>query len=125
MVNTVDRLEFAAALHEEMLSRDSNELFTPGASPYRTATLAKRLMAAGRRLHRLAEDKCNGHATDAGADACDAAIDRAKKRVRALLAPYGIGARFEGDPRGCALQLILPRTKRTNGWAAEGYCVPR
>lgn len=117
MVNTVDRLEFAVALHEEML-------FTPRASPYRTATLAKRLMAAGRRLHRLAEDNCNGHATEAGADACDAAIERAQRRVRALLAPYGIGALFGVDPGGCVLQLILPRTKRKNGWAAEGYCVP-
>lgn len=116
MVNTVDRLEFAVALHEEMR-------FAPRASPYRTATLAKRLMAAGRRLHRLAEDNCNGHATEAGADACDAAIERAQRRVRALLAPYGIGVLFGGDLQ--RVRLILPRTKRTNGWAAEGYCVPR
>jgi len=124
--NLINSLEFAAVLHEEMRMHMCT---IPGASaivnPYHTAPMAAALIRAGKRLHRLAEESCNGHATEAGADACDRAIARTQKLITALLAPYGIGARFGGDPRGCVLQLILPVTKRVNGWAGEGYCVPR
>lgn len=113
----IDRLEFAIVL--------AHELSELSKQAYPVAKLASALIAAHRRLHRMAEDNCNGFHTEAESDAHDAKVERARNRVAKMLAPYGITAVFGGDPRGAVLKLTLPRTKRTNGGGNEGYQVPR
>lgn len=121
----IDRFEFAIVLGEEMARggphRDEHGDILSW-SPYRVAKLASDLISAHRRLHRMAEDNCNGFHTEAESDAHEAKVERARNRVSKMLAPYGITAVFRG------LVLTLPRTKRTNGWDGwgnEGYHVPR
>lgn len=111
---TVDRFEFVLALHKEIRATTS---VLP--SDCEIAKLASKLIRHGRTLHRLAEHLCNY-----GEDATYTAMGVTQTRVRDLLEPYGIGAVFSGDPRGCCLKLVFPITKRTNGWGGEGYCVP-
>ena len=117
-----DRLEFAIVLARETWSSLGAQ---KEASSFTVATLASDLMKAGRRLHRLAEANCNGFRDAADQDANERATERCQARVVKALAPYGITARFGGDPRGVMIELVLPRTKRANGWSGEGYCVPR
>jgi hypothetical protein len=113
-----DKLEFAMVLGDE-----ARRAYTWGhASTFRIAELAMRLMRAARRMHRINEHQCNG-GTERQMQACDEASARIQGRVARLLEPYGITAVWQGDPRGAALRLVLPRTKRTNG--SEGYCVPQ
>jgi hypothetical protein len=111
-MNTQDRLEFAIVLAQEIGWGKS--------FPEPTAKLAMTLIRYGRRMHKLAEDACNF-----ADESTDVKIHKLSQKVNDLLAPYGIQAKHGGDPRGCVLQLILPRTRVTNGWGGEGYCVPR
>ncbi len=130
MSTLTDRLEFAVVLHSEIYCNDNGKhssVLFGGApvQPYTIATLASDLMKAGRRLHRLAEAYCNGFDHEPAYKDNERATVRLEARVTAMLAPYGITPRFGGDPRGVMITLTLPRTKRTNGWSGEGYCVPR
>ena len=127
-----DRLEFTVVLARELVSAYAEHMLAglpkeerPSVGDYATAKLASDLMKAGRRLHRLAEANCNGFRDTADQDANERATERCQARVVKALSPYGITARFGGDPRGVMIELVLPRTKRTNGWGGEGYCVPR
>lgn len=88
-------------------------------------------------LHRIAENDCNGHPrmkTEfrngkvyrfAEEDAAWAARDAKKKasiqsRVVELLKPYGIDVKFNGDPRGGAIRMLLP-DHSSNGWDGESW----
>ncbi len=112
-----DKLEFAIVLGEELSAQHYG-------IPVRAAALADALMAKAKRYHCLCECQCNGGSTE---DLARWAKEQAriKKRVADLLEPYGIKPIFQGDPRGAVLKLQLPRTKITNGWGGEGYCVPQ
>lgn len=123
MAKLSDKLEFAIVLHLEAQAchADTGAQF----STFSITQLARKLMLAAKRLHTLAEFSCNGFADERDNTENEQATIRVQKRVMALLQPYGIGAHFGGDPRGAVLQLKLPRTKRTNGWGGEGYCVPQ
>jgi hypothetical protein len=121
-----DKLEFAIVLAEEMARSR--------VSPFAAADLARSLMRAAKRYHALCERKCNGYQPRAigalllndGGQARDEKASKAiEARVTKALAPYGITARFNGDPRGAAIKLVLPRTKRNNDFGGEGYCVPQ
>ena len=76
-------------------------------------------------LHRIAENDCNGHPNWKGEeDEAWAARDEKKtaateKRVEAIAAKLGIGVKFNGDPRGGYICLILPNGDRNaldNTW---------
>ena len=113
-----DMLEFAIMLAAEIRAGKGR---ADGAhdSDYAIAVLSDRLVRAAGRLHRISEDCCNY-----GREEDDQRFERACNRVSKLLAPYGIKAIFSGDPRGASIKLVLPATKRTNGWDGEGWCVP-
>ena len=54
----------------------------------------------------------------------DCKSTRAEARIVALLKPYGIEAKFQGDPRGAVAKLRVPGD-RGNDWGGEGLvCVP-
>ena len=48
---------------------------------------------------------------------------RMSDRVKALLAPYNVEPKFQGDPRGAVVKLKVPSGK-TDDWGQEGLCVP-
>jgi uncharacterized protein YcgI (DUF1989 family) len=115
-----DKLEFAIVLAEEMhRSIIPNRVFY---SPFTAATLARSLMRAAKRYHRLCETECNGGSEELMA-LCDRNSKAIESRVTKALAPYGITAKFNGDPRGAVIKLVLPRTKRNNDFGGERYCV--
>jgi hypothetical protein len=108
-----DLLEFAIVLHEE---RDPGTLHK---APFQTAKVALRLVRFARALHRNSEASCNGE------DGADEAGERLAKRVRAFLESEGLAVvQMGGDPRGPALILATPRTKKTNDWCSTGWAVP-
>jgi len=70
-------------------------------------------------LHRLSEYSCNCGLSPAQ-ERKEANIEN---KVTALLEMYGITVRFNGDPRGGAIRMILP-DHTSNGWDGEtwGIC---
>ena len=84
--------------------------------------LASKLIRAASSLHKRYEAECSYEWADT--DEYRAATERKEAAVSKLLAPYGIGVTFNGDPRGAPIKLQLPKTRRTNDWGSEGYCVP-
>ncbi len=106
-----EALEFVAVLTQEM----------SGHSPGAIADLAERLMRAGRRLSRLAEHACNVGLTDAQ----ERGKDRLRERLTRELALYGIGVRFQSDPRGATFAVTLSSGRYNSfGGADCGWCVP-
>ena len=88
-------------------------------------------------LHRINENDCNGHPRlkieyrDGKMYQYDiedlewAARDERKeksiqKKVIDLLKPYNIEVRFNGDPRGGAIRMLLP-DHTSNGWDNETW----
>ncbi len=76
-------------------------------------------------LHRISENECNGHPNYRGEeDLSWAARDEKReastiKRVEAIAAKLGVGVKFNGDPRGGSICLILPSGERNaldNTW---------
>lgn len=86
---------------------------------------AAALAGCQRILKREAEAACNGFAdyrgnwSDALEKASEARADRAAKKVAAILAPYGITASTQGDPRGAVLYLKTPKSERANSWGGK------
>jgi hypothetical protein len=111
----LDHLEFAIVLAEEIRAAGFKS-----APAFRVAELANNLSRWARMYNRLNKQACNeGHT-----DALEAKQTRIIDKVNDAIGLYGITAIFNGDPRGCAIQLTLPRTKRVNGFCADGYGVP-
>jgi hypothetical protein len=72
-------------------------------------------------LHQLAEKQCNDPAY--GPDD-EQRVLLLEGRIERNLAPFGISAEFQGDPRGAVVKLRLP-SGRANDFGGEGYyCVP-
>lgn len=88
-------------------------------------------------LHRIAENDCNGHPKMVTKirdgktyryeveDPVWLAWDEKKEKsiqgkVIELLKPYGIEVRFNGDPRGGAIRMLLP-DHSSNGWDGETW----
>lgn len=67
-------------------------------------------------LHRLAEVACNRDMTKRE----ERKEERIEQQVIALLTQYGIDVRFNGDPRGSAIRMILPG-KESNNWDHETW----
>lgn len=99
--------------------------------------LLNRLHRYERALSRINENECNGHprlkiefrdgkmheynVEDLNWAARDARKEkRTQEKVRALLKPYGIEARFNGDPRGGAIRMLLP-DQTSNNWDGETW----
>lgn len=88
-------------------------------------------------LQRINENDCNGHPRMKSEmrdgkmyrfeveDEAWAARDAKKEasiqsKVRALLEPLGIQVRFNGDPRGGAIRMLLP-DQASNNWDGETW----
>ena len=88
-------------------------------------------------LQRINENDCNGHprmkievrdgktyrfeVEDEEWTARDAKKEAAiQSRIIERLKPYGIEVRFNGDPRGGAIRMLMPDHK-TNGWDGETW----
>ena len=99
--------------------------------------LLDQLHRAETTLHRIAENECNGHprtvteyrdgkmyrysVEDEKWAARDAKKEaNTQKRVIELLKPYGIEVRFNGDPRGGSIRMLLP-DHSSNGWDGETW----
>ena len=65
-------------------------------------------------LHRIAEMICSVEMTPGKENKLDLKVNRIEDRVRALLQPYGIDVRFNGDPRGGAIRMIMPDHESNN-----------
>ena len=68
------------------------------------------------KLQRLHLQACNVGLTEAE-EKREAAIT---EKLRAELAEVGLGLRVNGDPRGCAVRVVLPEGQRGNLWGVEG-----
>jgi hypothetical protein len=95
-------IEFGIVLAEECREVTNNS--------FRIAKLAEDLSRWATKCHRINEAECNEQPIPA--EWYQKAKRNTIKRIDAAIAPYGITATFNGDPRGAALQLYLPRTKR-------------
>ncbi len=88
-------------------------------------------------LHRIAENDCNGHPRmkieyrdgkmyrfeeeDLKWAERDAKKESSiQKKVVELLKPYGIEVRFNGDPRGGSIRMLMP-DHSSNGWDNETW----
>jgi len=100
-------------------------------------TLLDKLHRYEKTLHRINENDCNGHPRSKieyrdgkmyryDIEDIEWANRDAKKevsiqnKVRELLKPYNIEVRFNGDPRGGAIRMLLP-DQSSNGWDNETW----
>ncbi len=90
------------------------------------AVEAAETVAAGARvLDAVNTNECNGY-RDPATERRDARnAFRALVKIEAALADYGVGFQRGGDPRGSAIKLMTPHTKRYNTWggAESGWAV--
>lgn len=124
MTQTIsERDEFVAVLAREL----------PDMAAHHVAELAGFLVAASRKMDRLAVALCNG---DIDQEPFSKRADRLREKIDAKFAEFGkleylkdkmpaIQFQLGGDPRGYTLKLHLP-SKRHNTWGGEeaGYGVP-
>lgn len=92
---------------------------------------AAKLESLQGRLHAIGERQCNGYQTfdhkwDEKAESRDLHLAlRLERTAETILHPYGVKAKFGGDPRGSAIKLQTPKTGRSNTWggASDGWAV--
>ncbi len=104
--------------------------------------IARKVMRHAATIQRLSEAECNGdYPCDNGerkvsfCAKCESGYVpssmrggicpncRAAARIEAILAPYPIKPKFQGDPRGAVVKLVVP-SGNTDDWGREGICVP-
>jgi len=100
-------------------------------------TLLDKLHRYEKTLHRISENECNGHPRSKieyrdgkmyryDVEDIEWAERDAKKevsiqnKVRELLKPYNLEVRFNGDPRGGSIRMLLP-DHTSNGWDNETW----
>jgi len=100
-------------------------------------TLLDKLHRSEVTLHRINENECNGHPKTVieyrNGKMYQYSVENEKWRdqdlkkelsiqnkVRTLLEPYHIEVRFNGDPRGGAIRMLLP-DHTSNGWDNETW----
>jgi hypothetical protein len=100
-------------------------------------TVLNRLHRYETTLQRINENDCNGHprmktecrdgkmyrfeVEDQKWAERDAKKEKSiREKVTALLKPYNIEVRFNGDPRGGAIRMLLP-DHSSNGWDGETW----
>ena len=114
-----------------------SELFYPKFPDMDITKILNRLHRYEATLQRINENDCNGHpklvteyrdgkmyryeVEDQKWAGRDAKKEKAiQEKVIALLKPYNIQVRFNGDPRGGAIRMLLP-DKSSNGWDQETW----
>jgi len=91
---------------------------TNGVHPWRDADTLRRI---GRNLSRLNERQCNEPMDDAMSARVEKRWDRLAADAGAIVAPYGLICKAQGDPRGYSLSLFTPDQ---HAESATGYGVP-
>lgn len=95
----------------------------PGLGHTACVDAARALLASAKRLHTIAEQRCNGVGENE-----EARLERAelKARAEAAEAATKIGARvvFSGDPRGAVVKLKLASGIGNCFGDSTLYCVP-
>jgi hypothetical protein len=114
----VEQYERAAALTaeltDELCKKDGKRLLFPP----QIAAGAVELLRLADRLQRYAEAACNYQLTINQ----EHRVGRLEKRVREICQGWGIGVKFNGDPRGYVVRLMLPNgSYNTWGGKAEGW----
>ena len=84
-------------------------------SPLAVAAACEALIRQAHALDRLNEVECNRGLTPGET----ARQERLEKRVREIAADLGLSVKFNSDPRGASVRLLLPCTKRYNTWGGE------
>lgn len=92
---------------------------------------AAKLESLQGRLHAIGERQCNGYQTwdhkwdEAASNRDERLEEKLIKTLESILAPYGVKAKTGGDPRGSAIKLQTPVTKRHNTWggAEDGWAI--
>lgn len=89
-------------------------------------------------LTRLSENECNGWPTwhngrivydwnEAEAAKDKAKADRIEARITRLVERHGLTVTFGGDPRGCAIRILLPADetgyRAHNSWDGESWVI--
>lgn len=113
------------------------ELFYPAFPDMDITGILNKLHRYETTLQRINENDCNGHprmkteyrdgkmyrfeVEDERWEARDRKKETSiQKRAVDLLKPYGIEVRFNGDPRGGAIRMLLP-DHSSNGWDGETW----
>ena len=109
----------------------------PETTGYEIRTILNKLHRYEATLSRINENDCNGHPRtkieyrdgkkyeyaieDIAWKERDAKKEISiQKKVRALLEPLGIVVKFNGDPRGGSIRMLLP-DNTSNGWDGETW----
>jgi hypothetical protein len=110
MTQTEEIAEFAAILAREL----------PDKSPSRIAELVLQLTRAAKHLQRVNEHDCNVGLDDRGL----ANRERYESKILNGARANGLaGARFNHDPRGGSLRVLVP-SGYMNTWGQDGVYVP-
>lgn len=103
-------LQFVAALQHER----------PRRAPHIVAMEAEEIMRLGKQHSRASVNLCN---LPNYQESYDKRTNVIRRKLAAVLKPYGATALTGGDPRGCTVKLVL-RSGLKNDFGGEGYCVP-
>lgn len=120
-----DRDEFVAVIAEECQNKAAMATYRANVPPEnRTGSavdLARLILRNASTIQRISVNECNRELTP-GERKQDEACQR---RIMEACQPWGILPRFNGDPRGCCVKLLLPSGRWNSfGGAEDGYCVP-
>ena len=103
-----------AILTDQLCHKDGKRILFP----QQIASGAVELLGLADRLQRYAETGCNYQLTPAQ----ETRIANLEKRVKAICGGWGVGVKFNGDPRGYVVRLMLPdESYNTWGGKDEGW----
>ena len=71
-------------------------------------------------LHRISERQCSEEMSEAETARVERREAAAEKAVQKIAEAHGLTVRFNGDPRGGAIRLVLPSGK-SNNWDGETW----
>jgi hypothetical protein len=83
---------------------------------------ARAILRDAQTIQRCAVDACNGELTKRQILVDEAAQARILRRC-AIYNGEGFEAKFQDDPRGACVKIIVP-SGRSDSWSGEGMCVP-
>ena len=63
---------------------------------------------------------CNGYHSPESEKRDDKQYQKLKSQVEDIVSKYGFGVRFNGDPRGGAIRILLPNGA-SNNWGGEDW----
>lgn len=108
-----DRDEFVGVIVDEVSAK--------GGISIKAVDLARLILRNAATIQRLAVEACNRELSR-GEERQDA---NTVKRIVDACEPWDIKPRFNGNPRGSVVKLLLP-SGRWNSWGGDenGYCVP-